>query len=296
MLHELSVHSRRECDDPTPQNGGTECSGCHLDFEVCNAHPCAEVKKTGPWTPWMIQVNGSTLDGGQLERRFRYSCKANVADANWVRIALDKEQTRICQGDGSCQRFVRHTQLNIFFSFTNLMLFFLYCTDLAKVLTTKWDGANGARGAHVALNAVVDNSFGRDCAKSPVVMERAKWPELATLIRVKVKAFSWKIKVRFVIYLYVCLGEWGCWSDWSPCSVSCGLGKRSRTRKCMSMGNDLYGSGCEGSSIEYDTCDQPSCDCEYFSPFSIYSFGLHYFCGRSIPRMEFVVRVDGLQC
>lgn len=33
-----------------------------------------------------------------------------------------------------------------------------------------------------------------------------------------------------------------------------------------------------------------------FSPFSIYYFGLHYFCGRSIPRMEFVVRVDGLQC
>lgn len=139
MLHELSVHSRRECDDPSPQNGGTECSGCHLDFEVCNAHPCAEVKKTGPWTPWMIQVNGSTLNGGQLERRFRYSCKANVADANWVRIALDKEQTRICQGDGSCQRFVRHTQLNIFFSFTNLMLFF-------SILHRSGEGANDEMG------------------------------------------------------------------------------------------------------------------------------------------------------
>lgn len=45
--------------------------------------------------------------------------------------------------------------------------------------------------------------------------------------------------------------------------MSCGLGKRSRTRKCMSMGNDLYGSGCEGSSIEHDTCDLPTCDCKY---------------------------------
>lgn len=30
------------------------------------------------------------------------------------------------------------------------------------------------------------------------------------------------------------------------------------------MGNDLYGSGCEGTSIEYDTCELPSCDCKSY--------------------------------
>lgn len=53
----------------------------------------------------MVQVNGSTGDGGQLERRFRFSCKANVADASNVKVALDKEQTRVCHSDGSCQRY-----------------------------------------------------------------------------------------------------------------------------------------------------------------------------------------------
>ncbi|XP_037041378.1 semaphorin-5A [Bradysia coprophila] len=95
---------RRKCDDPEPQNGGLDCSGCHLDYEVCNTHPCTEVKKMGSWTPWMVQLNGSTGDGGQLERRFRFSCKANVPDANSLKVSLAKEETRICHTDGSCQR------------------------------------------------------------------------------------------------------------------------------------------------------------------------------------------------
>lgn len=100
----LFLCRRRKCDDPTPQNGGMDCPGCHMDYEICNTQSCAEVKKTGSWTPWMIQVNGSTGDGGQLERRFRFSCKANVADSNNLKVALDKEQTRVCHADGSCQR------------------------------------------------------------------------------------------------------------------------------------------------------------------------------------------------
>lgn len=75
-----------------------------MDYEVCNTQPCNEVKKMGSWTPWMVQVNGSTGDGGQLERRFRFSCKANVPDANTLKVSLAKEETRVCHADGSCQR------------------------------------------------------------------------------------------------------------------------------------------------------------------------------------------------
>lgn len=98
------AHRRRKCDDPPPQNGGQECSGCHLDYEVCNANACVETKRTGPWTPWMLQVNGSTGDGGQLERRYRYACRASALDSNSVKVVLDKEQTRVCHADGSCQK------------------------------------------------------------------------------------------------------------------------------------------------------------------------------------------------
>lgn len=41
--------------------------------------------------------------------------------------------------------------------------------------------------------------------------------------------------------LFICLGEWSCWTEWSECSGSCAssnsirsTGHRSRTRKCLS--------------------------------------------------------------
>lgn len=75
-----------------------------MDYEVCNTNPCTETKRSGPWTPWMLQVNGSTGDGGQLERRFRFACRATALDSSSVKVILDKEQTRVCHSDGSCQK------------------------------------------------------------------------------------------------------------------------------------------------------------------------------------------------
>lgn len=95
---------RRKCDSPAPQNGGMECAGCNIDYEVCNTQPCNESKKMSSWTPWLMQANGSTSDGGHLEKRFRFSCKANTVDPNSVKVSLAKEETRICNADGSCQR------------------------------------------------------------------------------------------------------------------------------------------------------------------------------------------------
>lgn len=48
--------------------------------------------------------------------------------------------------------------------------------------------------------------------------------------------------------------EWSCWTDWSECSVSCGIGIRSRTRDCL--GTD----GCDGPSIVRESCEMPSCE------------------------------------
>lgn len=51
---------RRKCDDPPPQNGGMDCRGTHIEYEVCNLEPCPEIKKFGPWSQWMIS-NGMFL-------------------------------------------------------------------------------------------------------------------------------------------------------------------------------------------------------------------------------------------
>lgn len=99
---------RRKCDDPEPM-GGMECVGCNIDYEVCNSQPCAEVKKLGQWTPWLMESNTSKTDE-YTERRFRYMCKASVMDATSLKIVLSKEEKRTCQPNGSCQRWVESSK------------------------------------------------------------------------------------------------------------------------------------------------------------------------------------------
>ncbi|KAI8036673.1 hypothetical protein M5D96_010474 [Drosophila gunungcola] len=88
---------RRECNDPAPLNGGTECPGCRLDYEECNMQSCQEVRKLSAWTPWLTVPGSGNSSEPHTERRFR-------PDASSVRVGLAKEESRNCHADGSCQR------------------------------------------------------------------------------------------------------------------------------------------------------------------------------------------------
>lgn len=94
---------RRVCDDPFPQNGGLECSGCNIEYESCNTHECPEIQKLGSWTPWQL-IGNVTLNDEHLEKRYRFICKVNKFDADGIKILKAKEEIRKCFLDGSCHR------------------------------------------------------------------------------------------------------------------------------------------------------------------------------------------------
>ncbi|CAF1679281.1 unnamed protein product [Rotaria magnacalcarata] len=48
-------------------------------------------------------------------------------------------------------------------------------------------------------------------------------------------------------------GTWGSWTIWAPCSGTCGNGTRSRFRNCSGEYNG--GNPCVGSTLQYDTCN-----------------------------------------
>lgn len=90
---------RRRCN-----NDGLECPGCNIEYEVCNTTPCSEIKKTSSWTPWLIAINASEIEGSHIERRFRFTCKAPVSESSLIKLNLAKEESRTCHADGTCQR------------------------------------------------------------------------------------------------------------------------------------------------------------------------------------------------
>ncbi|KAI8512763.1 Thrombospondin type 1 repeat-containing protein [Branchiostoma belcheri] len=56
-------------------------------------------------------------------------------------------------------------------------------------------------------------------------------------------------------------GNWGGWSEWSGCSVTCGEGTRERTRSCDDPAPQQTGKPCEGSSQEIKVCSSAEpCD------------------------------------
>ena len=67
-----------------------------------------------------------------------------------------------------------------------------------------------------------------------------------------------------IIRINIISGEWGCWTDWSSCSATCGQGTRQRKRHCMSVNNNgMVGSGCEGPPVGEEPCEMISCECKH---------------------------------
>ena len=70
---------------------------------------------------------------------------------------------------------------------------------------------------------------------------------------------SYSYTIRYMYNHITVIGMWGSWSKWSKCSVSCGVGKRSRSRPCTdSTFND---NSCSGSNSINDEqpCNTSSC-------------------------------------
>ncbi|XP_049530217.1 semaphorin-5A isoform X1 [Anopheles darlingi] len=217
---------RRKCDNPVPQNGGMDCSGCHFDYEVCNTQPCPDVRKAGTWTPWLTVANGTVPNGGYVEKRFRFTCKAPIADSALLKIT-PKEEVRVCQADGSCQRSI---------------------------------DPNGGHSATGLAGEDGEDGWGEWSSWSPCSASCGGGYQYRTRSCEKLDCVGFN-KTKRACNTHPCKGEWGCWTDWTPCSVSCGTGTRSRSRQCLSMaGSVTLENDCEGKSLQYEACEMPSCD------------------------------------
>ena len=79
--------------------------------------------------------------------------------------------------------------------------------------------------------------------------------------------------MSYIFFKFLCKSdcEWGSFSDWSPCSKTCGGGNRSRTRQQATPASN-GGLACEGVATETEDCNTERCpvNCEWgnYDPWS----------------------------
>ena len=54
-------------------------------------------------------------------------------------------------------------------------------------------------------------------------------------------------------------GQWSGWSEWQPCSVSCGRGVRIRSRECNDPEPLHGGLPCIGENQDSEDCELDEC-------------------------------------
>ncbi|XP_053381978.1 A disintegrin and metalloproteinase with thrombospondin motifs 3-like [Mercenaria mercenaria] len=65
-------------------------------------------------------------------------------------------------------------------------------------------------------------------------------------------------------------GGWSLWENWGPCSESCGIGVRIRSRSCTNPTPSLTGRSCAGYYTDVSTCNRTTCH-EHNVAFTAYS-------------------------
>ena len=66
-------------------------------------------------------------------------------------------------------------------------------------------------------------------------------------------------------------GEWGLWSPFAPCTVTCGGGEHARIRLCSDPEPQFGGENCEGDDTEVEECGEEPCDGKTIIAVVVYS-------------------------
>jgi hypothetical protein len=61
------------------------------------------------------------------------------------------------------------------------------------------------------------------------------------------------------VFLFLVNGNWGMWSIWENCDVTCGIGIQKRTRACDNPYPVFDGFNCTGNDLQTQNCITTPC-------------------------------------
>ncbi|CAF4070391.1 unnamed protein product [Rotaria sp. Silwood2] len=211
----IGVYSRiRECNNPVPQYGGDLCIGPPLETAYCLTNVSCPID--GGWTTWTSWSNCSLNCSGGIQTRTR-NCTNPSPAYNGAPCVGSSYQYQTCNDDVPCVILITGASVNGTWS-----------------IWTSWAPCAGTCGNGTQTR--YRNCTGQYNGGYPCVGSTIDFQTCNTNVTCPIN------------------GGWSNFTNYGPCSATCGNGTQVRTRNCNNPVPAFGGSQCFGDTKETRAC------------------------------------------
>ena len=267
-----SQSKSRTCTNPAPSHNGLACVGDEAQQQSCGNPPCPIDGQWTEWTEWsMCSV---TCGGGGSQSKSR-TCTNPAPSHNGLACVGDEAQQQSC-GNPPCPIDGQWTE------WTEWSMCSVTCggggsQSKSRTCTNPAPSHNG-----LACAGVITQQQSCGDALCPINGGWSEWRSWGPCsftcgggFQIRSRActspepknggldcvtLSGEIDTeQQVCHDHSCSDTYGWdeWSEWSACNVSCGEGRKTRSRHCH-LKSDTS-SSCEGDEMEFMKCDNDHC-------------------------------------
>ncbi|XP_056015238.1 SCO-spondin-like [Ostrea edulis] len=258
----------RSCTNPAPKDGGEDCPGSSVSSQSCNTKGCPV---DGGWSVWSPFDTCTVTCGGGEQTRYRscanppphYGGKSCTGDS----VSVQSCNTRKCPTDGNWTPW------------SNYGVCSLSCgggrQDRTRSCTNPApkDGGDKCLGSYVSSQSCNTNKCPVDgvwsawsgYGKCSVSCGGGQQQRTRTCSN-PTPEYNGKPCAGDSASVKSCNtktcpthGNWASWSSYGKCSVTCGGGKRERSRSCTNPAPKDSGDKCPGSSVSSQSCNPKGC-------------------------------------
>ncbi|XP_013785348.1 semaphorin-5B-like [Limulus polyphemus] len=272
----------RTCTNPSPKNGGEQCSGRKIQVSNCT--------QNGQWTLWSAWSACSQSCGLALKTRRRYCGNPSPAHGGRICLGPEMEDTHCstnppCPGpsvppvDGKWSKWSAWSECNV------------KCGGGYQVRHRKCNNPSPKNGGLECIGCATQK---QECnlQKCDEIRKVSRWSPWLRLNNTKdgyfeqrfrficrasvlsedlIRIGHMKTEERFCLYdTQTCfdpayinndgdVAAWLEWSEWSSCSSSCGGGVQVRERNCSTPHPFRSGLNCEGDQRMERPCNVQDC-------------------------------------
>ncbi|KAK3095541.1 hypothetical protein FSP39_015906, partial [Pinctada imbricata] len=262
----------RSCNNPAPAHGGQDCSGSGSSSASCNTHHCPI---DGNWSSWAAWGSCTVTCGGGTKVRSR-SCTNPSPQYGGASCSGSSSSSTSCNthhcpidggwtswtGWGSCTVTCGGGIQSRSRSCTNPTPQYggAPCSGFspphnpAILITVQLMvvGVHGDHGARAHSRAEADPKD--DLARAQILHLNTEGQTVRGVQPVVRPVTPNPAQVRLVFD-----GNWGAWSVWGTCTVTCDGGRQSRSRVCNDPAPANGGLDCQGDSGDFNDCNTQAC-------------------------------------